>query len=102
MSDKEELHTDIIRNAVCAYAAMCPVIFAARTWVHNTVVTHRKWKKNIETLVKLVFALLFVVICIFIVHFVFNTVKKKKKHKGRSDYEIYSCVGLWESKTRLQ
>lgn len=42
ISDKEEQHTDIIRNAVCAHAAMCPVIFVARIWVHNTVVTHKK------------------------------------------------------------
>lgn len=56
VSDKEELHTDI-RNA-----AICPVILAART--HNTVATHTQEIKIKETLVKLVFALLYLVICI--------------------------------------
>lgn len=46
--------------------------------------------KNKETLVKLGFALVFVIICIFM-------------FKGlTSDYEIHSSVVLWELKARLQ
>lgn len=44
VADWEELHTDIMRNADGAHAEMCPVIFAARTGVHNKLGIHNKIK----------------------------------------------------------